>query len=73
MQEIERSAGSVEEAVEAALAELGLSEQEAEIEIVQEPRAGFLGLNYGRRTPISVLLAHLVYGTVLGAFYEVKR
>jgi len=45
MQEIERSAGSVEEAVEAALAELGLSEQEAEIEIVQEPRAGFLGLN----------------------------
>lgn len=45
MQEIERSAASVEEAVEAALSELGLSEQEAQIEIVQEPRSGFLGLN----------------------------
>lgn len=45
MQEVERSAGSVEEAIEAALAELGLSEQEAEIEILQEPRSGFLGIN----------------------------
>jgi spoIIIJ-associated protein len=45
MEEIERSAASVEEAVEAALAELGVSEQEARIEIVQEPRGGFLGLN----------------------------
>jgi spoIIIJ-associated protein len=45
MEEIERSAGSVEEAVEAALAELGISEQEARIEIVQEPRGGFLGIN----------------------------
>lgn len=45
MREIERSAASVEEAVEAALTELGLSEQEAQIEIVQEPRSGFLGLN----------------------------
>jgi spoIIIJ-associated protein len=45
MQEIERSAASVEEAVESALAELGISEQEARIEIVQEPRGGFLGLN----------------------------
>jgi spoIIIJ-associated protein len=44
MREVERSAGSVEEAVEAALAELGASEQEADIEIVQEPRSGFLGL-----------------------------
>ncbi|HWO70144.1 MAG TPA: RNA-binding cell elongation regulator Jag/EloR [Actinomycetota bacterium] len=30
--------------MEAALAELGVSEQEAEIEVVQEPRTGFLGL-----------------------------
>jgi spoIIIJ-associated protein len=45
VEEIERSAASVEEAVEAALAELGISEQEARIEIVQEPRSGFLGLN----------------------------
>jgi len=45
MQEIERSAASVEEAIEAGLRELGISEQEASIEIVQEPRGGFLGLN----------------------------
>ncbi|HXF74103.1 MAG TPA: RNA-binding cell elongation regulator Jag/EloR [Actinomycetota bacterium] len=30
--------------MEAALAELGVSEQEAEVEVLQEPRAGFLGL-----------------------------
>jgi spoIIIJ-associated protein len=45
MQEIEKSAASVEEAVESALAELGLSEQEATIRIIQEPKSGFLGLN----------------------------
>ena len=44
MEEIEKSAASVEEAIEAALAELGVSEQEAQIEIVQEDRSGFLGL-----------------------------
>lgn len=44
MQEIERSAQSVEEAVEAALAELGASEQEVLVQIVQEPRSGFLGV-----------------------------
>jgi spoIIIJ-associated protein len=45
VQEIERSAASVEEAIESALEELGISEQEAEIEVVQEPRGGFLRLN----------------------------
>jgi spoIIIJ-associated protein len=44
MAEIERSAASVEEAIEAALAELGISEQEAHVEIIQEGRSGFLGL-----------------------------
>jgi hypothetical protein len=32
--------------------------------------AGFLALNYGRRTPISVLLAHLAFGAILGWFYQ---
>lgn len=31
---------------------------------------GFLALNYGRRTPLITLLAHVVYGAVLGAFYR---
>jgi uncharacterized membrane protein YagU involved in acid resistance len=34
---------------------------------------GFLALNYGRRTPLSVILAHLVYGGILGAFYRLPR
>ena len=44
MEEIRRSARSVEEAVEAALGELGLSEQEADVQVVQEPRSGVLGV-----------------------------
>jgi spoIIIJ-associated protein len=43
-EEVERSAASVEEALEAALEELGITEQQALVEIVQEPRGGFLGL-----------------------------
>jgi len=31
---------------------------------------GFLGLHYGIQTPISVLLAHIVFGVILGAFYS---
>jgi len=45
MQEIERSAASVEEALQEALAELGITEQEAVIEVVQEAKSGFLGRN----------------------------
>lgn len=44
MEEVERSAASVEEAVEAGLADLGISEQEAQVEIVQEPQRGLLGI-----------------------------
>jgi spoIIIJ-associated protein len=44
VEEIRRSGPSVEEAVEAALGELGVSEQEADVEVVQEPRQGILGV-----------------------------
>jgi spoIIIJ-associated protein len=44
MGEVERSAPSVEEAIESALEELGVSEQEARVEILQEPRQGLLGI-----------------------------
>ena len=44
MREVERSAASVEQAIEAALEELGISEQEADVQIVQEPQKGLLGL-----------------------------
>jgi hypothetical protein len=36
--------------------------------LLQPP--GFLALNYGRRTPISVVLAHLAYGAILGLLYR---
>jgi len=32
---------------------------------------GFFALNYGPRTPMFGLLAHLVYGAIMGAFYHV--
>ncbi len=38
--------------------------------VAQLEPPGFLGRNYGIRTPISVLLAHLVFGAILGAFYR---
>jgi len=44
VREVERSAPSVEEAIELALEELGASEQEVSVQILQEPKGGFLGV-----------------------------
>jgi hypothetical protein len=33
---------------------------------------GFLGLHYGIRTPISVIIAHVVFGAILGGFYSLR-
>ncbi len=33
---------------------------------------GFLGLNYGVRTPVSIVLSHVLFGMVLGAFYQLS-
>jgi len=32
---------------------------------------GLLALNYGYRTPLAVLVAHIAYGAVLGACYHI--
>jgi hypothetical protein len=32
---------------------------------------GFMALNYGRGTPIAALVAHVAYGSILGAFYSI--
>jgi hypothetical protein len=32
---------------------------------------GFMALNYGFRTPVSVLLAHAAFGAILGSVYHV--
>jgi hypothetical protein len=34
---------------------------------------GFLGLNYGVQTPVSVLVAHAIFGALLGALYPLAR
>ena len=32
---------------------------------------GFFALNYGVSTPIAVILAHIIFGIILGTFYKV--
>jgi uncharacterized membrane protein YagU involved in acid resistance len=34
---------------------------------------GFLGMHYGIQTPISIVIAHVAFGAILGAFYLVPR
>jgi uncharacterized membrane protein YagU involved in acid resistance len=48
------------------------SEQHGPAAAPQLEPPGFLALNYGVRTPASVLVAHLVFGAVLGAFYTLR-
>lgn len=31
---------------------------------------GFLALHYGRETPLATLIAHMIYGAILGGFYR---
>ncbi|CAN5650053.1 hypothetical protein BH23ACI1_BH23ACI1_31640 [soil metagenome] len=37
--------------------------------LLQPP--GFLALNYGHRTPYVALLAHMIYGAIIGGLYRV--
>jgi len=48
------------------------SEQQGPTPTRQLEPPGFLALHYGRRTPISVMIAHIIYGSILGAFYRIK-
>jgi len=48
------------------------SEQDGPTPTKQLGPPGFMALNYSRRTPISVILSHLIYGGILGAFYRLK-
>jgi hypothetical protein len=47
------------------------SEHAAPAATAQLQPPGFLALNYGTRTPLVTLAAHLLYGALLGAFYKV--
>jgi spoIIIJ-associated protein len=54
--ETEASGPSVEEAVATALAELGATEQEVRIEVIQDPKGGFLGVG-GQEAVVRVRMA----------------
>jgi uncharacterized membrane protein YagU involved in acid resistance len=45
------------------------SEQQGPTLMRQLEPPGFLALNYGFQTPLSVLVAHIIFGAILGAFY----
>ncbi len=48
------------------------SEHAAPAATAQLQPPGFLALNYGTRTPLVTLAAHLLYGALLGAFYTLR-
>ena len=48
------------------------SEQRGPTPTRQLEPLGFLALNYGRRTPLSVVIAHVLYGAILGGFYHLR-
>ena len=44
------------------------NEQQGPTILKQIEPPGFFGFHYGRRTPISILIAHLIFGLILGIF-----
>jgi uncharacterized membrane protein YagU involved in acid resistance len=34
---------------------------------------GFMAINYGQQTAVATLIAHLIFGAILGAFYRSRR
>ncbi|NHM26725.1 protein jag [Desulfofundulus sp. TPOSR] len=54
MEGVEKTAKTVDEAVSLALAQLGISREEAEIEVLEEPSRGFLGLLGSRPARVRV-------------------
>nr|WP_240610759.1 RNA-binding cell elongation regulator Jag/EloR [Ammonifex thiophilus] len=55
LQEVIKSGKTVEEAVKAALAELGVGEEEVEVEVLEEPSRGILGLFGSRPAKVRVV------------------
>jgi uncharacterized membrane protein YagU involved in acid resistance len=47
------------------------SEQQGPTLMRQLEPPGFLAMNYGFQTPVSVVIAHVVFGIILGVFYPV--
>jgi len=49
------------------------SEQQGPTVVRQLEPPGFMALNYGIRTPISVIIAHIVFGCILGGLYFLHK
>lgn len=45
------------------------NEQQGPTVVKQLEPPGFMSLNYGAQTPISVIVAHLIFGCILGSYY----
>lgn len=45
------------------------SEQQGPTVVRQLEPPGFMAMHYGIRTPISVTIAHMIFGSILGGFY----
>ena len=68
---VETEAETTEEAIESALAELGVERERVEIEILEEPNKGLLGLRKGRaRIKATVLGGEDVAGTIVEEFLQ---
>lgn len=67
---IEKTGRSVEEALESAFSELGVTENEVIVEVIEEPTRGFLGILGGKDAKIRVTVkkdrAQLAYEFVTG-------
>jgi hypothetical protein len=48
------------------------SEQHGPTATRQLEPPGVFGLNYGIRTPVSVIVSHILFGLILGGFYHLK-
>jgi hypothetical protein len=46
------------------------SEQHGPTIVRQLEPPGFMALHYGVQTPVSILVAHAIFGAILGAFYS---
>lgn len=45
------------------------SEEQGPTVVRQLEPPGFMALHYGYQTPVSVIIAHIVFGVILGGFY----
>ncbi len=49
------------------------SERRGATAVRQLEPPGFLGLHYGMQTPVSIVVAHVAFGVILGAFYAPRH